>query len=153
MTRRNRDDQTEIWRVGYNVERNIIGSVPNVPLASSTGKEIHPLILIMVAIHGGHVKRYIDSEFILMVMPTHYSPFWTRYYQNKSYPSVGMGREHMEKMTTGLWHQQWKIHVILLATIPSLPSPAPFNLVCCSRKISSSYAKFHWGTRTRMVHR
>ena len=45
--------------MGYNVERNTIGTVPNSPLVSDTGKEIHPPILSTLAIHGGQVKREI----------------------------------------------------------------------------------------------
>ena len=39
--------------MGYNVARNPIGMVPNAPLASATGKELHPLILSKLVIHGG----------------------------------------------------------------------------------------------------
>ena len=47
--------------MGYNVVRNPIGTVPNVPLDSTLGKELHPLILIMLAIHGGQVNIVIPS--------------------------------------------------------------------------------------------
>ena len=46
--------------MGDNVARNPIGMVHNSPLASATGKELHPLILSMIAIHGGQVKIYRD---------------------------------------------------------------------------------------------
>ena len=45
MTSKTREDWTEVLQVGYNVARNPIGTVPNVPLASALGKEIHPLYL------------------------------------------------------------------------------------------------------------
>ena len=41
----------------YNLARNPIGTVPNALLASASGKELHPPILITPAIHGGQVKR------------------------------------------------------------------------------------------------
>ena len=44
--------------MGYNVARNPLEMVHNVPLASASGKEIHPPILSMLVIHGRHVKRY-----------------------------------------------------------------------------------------------
>ena len=50
--------------MGYNVSRNPIGTVPNALLASATGKELHPLILIMLAIHGGQVKREREREIV-----------------------------------------------------------------------------------------
>ena len=43
--------------MGYNIALKTIGTVPNFPLASATGKEPHPPILSMIAIHGGQVKR------------------------------------------------------------------------------------------------
>ena len=46
----------------YNAARNPIGTVPNMPLASAPGKEIHPPILIILAIHGGQVKRDRERE-------------------------------------------------------------------------------------------
>ena len=57
MTNRNRDDQTEIWRIRQNVACNTIGKVPNAPLASTPGKEFHPPILSTLVMHGGQVKR------------------------------------------------------------------------------------------------
>ena len=45
--------------MGYNLSRNPIGVVANAPLASAPGKELHPQILSMLAIHGGQVKREI----------------------------------------------------------------------------------------------
>ena len=50
--------------MGYNVSRNPIGTVPNALLASATGKELHPLILIMLEIHGGQVKRERERDCI-----------------------------------------------------------------------------------------
>ena len=44
----------------YNVSRNQIGTGPNTTLASDMGKELHPIILIMLAIHGGKVIREIE---------------------------------------------------------------------------------------------
>ena len=38
MTRRTRENLTEVWRMGYNVAHNTIGTVPNTPLASVPGK-------------------------------------------------------------------------------------------------------------------
>ena len=43
--------------MGYNVARNPIGTVPDVPLASDPGKEPHPPILSKLAIHGLQIKR------------------------------------------------------------------------------------------------
>ena len=40
----------------YNVTDNPLGMVPNAPLASDNGKEPHPPILSVLAIHGGQVK-------------------------------------------------------------------------------------------------
>ena len=48
--------------MGYNVARNPIGTVPNAPLSYVPGKDIHPPILIMVAMHGVHVKRERERE-------------------------------------------------------------------------------------------
>ena len=42
--------------MGYNVARNLIGAVPNVPIASDPGKELNPPIFSTLAIHGGQVK-------------------------------------------------------------------------------------------------
>ena len=39
MTRRTRDNMTEVWWMGYKVARNPIGTVTNAPLASALGKE------------------------------------------------------------------------------------------------------------------
>ena len=41
----------------YNVARNPIGTVSNAPPSSAMGKELHPPILSLLAIYGGHVKR------------------------------------------------------------------------------------------------
>ena len=57
MTRRNRDNQTEILRIINNVSRNTIGTVPNAPLASAQGKEFQLLILSTLALPGVRVKR------------------------------------------------------------------------------------------------
>ena len=46
--------------MGYNVARNPIGTVPDVPLASDPGKEPHPPILSMLDIHGVKVKGEIE---------------------------------------------------------------------------------------------
>ena len=43
--------------MGDNVARNPIGMVHNAPLASAPGKELQPLILSTLVIHGGQVKR------------------------------------------------------------------------------------------------
>ena len=43
------------WR--YKVARNLLAMLPNAPLASSLGKELHPLILITIDMHGGQVNR------------------------------------------------------------------------------------------------
>ena len=59
MTRRIRDDLTEIWRIRHNVTRNPKGTVPNAPLASAPGNEFHPPILISLALHGGKVQKEI----------------------------------------------------------------------------------------------
>ena len=40
----------------YNVACNPIGMVPNSPLASAPGKELHPPIFIILTINGGQVK-------------------------------------------------------------------------------------------------
>ena len=45
--------------MGYNVARNLLGTVPNAPLASPLGKELYPPILSMLAMHGDQVKREI----------------------------------------------------------------------------------------------
>ena len=42
---------TEVWWMRYNVARNPIGTVPNAPLVSATGKELHPQMLSMIAIN------------------------------------------------------------------------------------------------------
>ena len=41
----------------YNISHNQLGTVPNVQLASDMGKELQPLILSMIVMHGGQVKR------------------------------------------------------------------------------------------------
>ena len=41
----------------YNVERRPLGTLPDAPLTSAQGKELHPPILSMLAMHGGQVKR------------------------------------------------------------------------------------------------
>ena len=38
--------------MGYSVERNSIGTLPNAPLASAPGKELHPPILSTLAIQA-----------------------------------------------------------------------------------------------------
>ena len=43
--------------MGDNVARKPIGMVHNAPLASAMGKELQPLILSTLVIHGGQVKR------------------------------------------------------------------------------------------------
>ena len=48
--------------MGYNVARNPIGTVPNSPLSSVTGKQLHPPILRTIEIHGGQVKRDISTR-------------------------------------------------------------------------------------------
>ena len=52
--------------MGYNVARNPIWTMPNTPLASDPGKELHPPVLSTLAIHGGQVKIdiyiYINSK-------------------------------------------------------------------------------------------
>ena len=54
----------------YNVAHNPLGTVPNVPLASAPGKELYPLILIILAIHGVQVKRYIEICVCMCYWPT-----------------------------------------------------------------------------------
>ena len=44
----------------YKLARNPLGTVPNAPLASDQGKELHPPILSMMEMHGGQVKKEID---------------------------------------------------------------------------------------------
>ena len=44
----------------YNVAHNPLGTVPNAPLASAPGKELHPPILSMLAMHGCQVKKDRD---------------------------------------------------------------------------------------------
>ena len=48
--------------MGYNISHNPIGTVPNAPLASAPGKELHPSILITLAVHGSQVKIDRDRE-------------------------------------------------------------------------------------------
>ena len=43
--------------MGCNVARNPIGTVPNAPLSSTPGKELHPPIFSMLLIHVGQVNR------------------------------------------------------------------------------------------------
>ena len=50
--------------MGDNVARNPIGMVHNVPLASAPGKELQPLMLSMLVIHRGHIKRDRRERFI-----------------------------------------------------------------------------------------
>ena len=64
MTRITRDNWMEVWRMGYNVACNPIGTVPNAPLSSAQGKELHPPILSTLVIHGGQVKRDTVAEII-----------------------------------------------------------------------------------------
>ena len=45
----------------YDVARNPLGTVPNAPLASAPGKELHPPKLRMLAMYGGHIKRERDT--------------------------------------------------------------------------------------------
>ena len=52
----------EVWLMRYNVARNPIGTVPNAPLASAPGKELHTPILNMIAIYGGLVKRERERD-------------------------------------------------------------------------------------------
>ena len=42
---------------GYNLSRNPTFTVPNEPLASDPGKELHSPILSKLSIYGGQVKR------------------------------------------------------------------------------------------------
>ena len=42
--------------MGYNEAHNPVVTVPNEPLVSSLGKELHPPILITLSIHVGQVK-------------------------------------------------------------------------------------------------
>ena len=62
MTRITRDNPTEVLWMGYNVARNPIGMMPNAPLASDPVKGLHPPILIIIAIHGGQVKRERERD-------------------------------------------------------------------------------------------
>ena len=55
--------------MGYNVACNPIKTGPNAHLASAPGKEIHPPILITLAIHGGQVK--IEREIEGVVKPSY----------------------------------------------------------------------------------
>ena len=57
MTRKTREDRMEVRQMGDNLARNPIGMVNNEPLASAPGKELHPVILSTLVIHGGQVKR------------------------------------------------------------------------------------------------
>ena len=41
----------------YNVAHNPLGMLHNVPLAYDPGKELHPPILSMLAMHGSQVNR------------------------------------------------------------------------------------------------
>ena len=50
----------------YNGARNPLGTVPNAPLASVPGKELHPPILSKLEIHGGQVKRKIYIYILCM---------------------------------------------------------------------------------------
>ena len=45
--------------MGYNVDHNLIGMVPNAQIASAPVKELQPLISRALAIHGGQVKKEI----------------------------------------------------------------------------------------------
>ena len=45
------------WR--YRVARRPPGTVPNAPLSSAPGKELHPLTLSMLEMHGCQVKKDI----------------------------------------------------------------------------------------------
>ena len=44
----------------YKVAHNPLGTVPNVPLASYPGKELHPTTLSMLEMNGGEVNRERD---------------------------------------------------------------------------------------------
>ena len=50
--------------MGYNVAHNPIGAVPNAPMASAPGKELHPLILSTLEIHGKQVTRDRDRDYV-----------------------------------------------------------------------------------------
>ena len=62
--------------MGYNVACNPIGTVPNALLSSAPGKELHPLTLSMIDMHGGQVKiyrqkvyHYVERIWIILVTP------------------------------------------------------------------------------------
>ena len=46
----------------YNTSCNPIGTVPNAPLASAPGKELHPPIFSMIGMHRGQVNRERERE-------------------------------------------------------------------------------------------
>ena len=41
----------------YNVAYDPLGTVHNAPITSAPGEELHPPILSILSIHGGHIKR------------------------------------------------------------------------------------------------
>ena len=59
--------------MGYNVARKPIITMPNSPLASALGKELHPPILSTLEIYGGQVKRerYIYPIFSCRLVQNH----------------------------------------------------------------------------------
>ena len=79
MNRRTRDDKIEVLRMGYNVARKPIGTVPNALLTSALGRELYPLILSTLSIYGGQVKRERDrghstaNVYIHTKIPYHHS--------------------------------------------------------------------------------
>ena len=48
----------------YKVSHNPLWTVPNAPLGSAQGKELHPPILSMLAMHGGQVNRETERGFL-----------------------------------------------------------------------------------------
>ena len=69
--------------MGYNVVLNPIGMVPNTPLSSALGKELHPPIFITLDIHGGQHK--IERENTHIYIWDRNEPFmktllWHRFY-------------------------------------------------------------------------
>ena len=64
---------------GYKVTRNPLGTVPNKPLASAPGKELHPQILSMLAMHGGQVKREKRSDDLAPDIPVGIDSRWVIY--------------------------------------------------------------------------
>ena len=66
MTRRTRDNQTEILWIRNNVAHNPIGTLPNAPLDYTPGKELHTPILSTLEIYIGQFKRERDRERFLI---------------------------------------------------------------------------------------